>query len=586
MDNMKLIIILFLYFVFPPLVSSQWHDQNWILGYDNDSNAGPSETMCVDFQTSPPKVTSQAYQLDFSSTNISVSDVNGEFLFYSNGIQIRDRFDNLMPGGDSLNWGEIAEANYMYGYTLPAGMLALPAPGSDHEYYLIHLRIELDPVHILIAPDLLFTLVDMDLNNGNGAVVEKNTLVQQTLRFDDPAAVKHANGRDWWVITPDYDVSKFYRFLLTPEGVQDTATQVIGFKPQEQDNGGLNVFSPDGSVFVDFDVRNGVRIMDFDRCSGLLSNHRLIEFPEPLPLGGGAAISPNSRFLYVCSRNHIFQFDLHAADIEASMDTVATYDGFLSPPPFPTSFYYMQLGPDGKIYVTHKTGAMHLHVIHFPDEKGETCDVRQHSLPLPEYKCAEWPIYPHYRLGPIDNSPCDTLGINNEPLAHFTCEADSNEPTTFRFTDNSFYKPTDWFWDFGDGLTENTRNPNHSFAEAGNFYVCLTVSNQYGDDTYCKELIIFEPSASKEVSPNIDFEISPNPTSDFVFLKCDNWDKMGEINWQLISQDGKMVFEKTLNINSAVTKIDLSNVINGIYFIKLTSGNNKVLYSGKLVVLK
>ena len=34
---------------------------------------------------------------------------------------------------------------------------------------------------------------------------------------------------------------------------------------------------------------------------------------------------------------------------------------------------------------------------------------------------------------------------------------------------------TDWHWDFGDGTTDSTQNPIHSYNAFGNYIVCLTV---------------------------------------------------------------------------------------------------------------
>ena len=126
------------------------------------------------------------------------------------------------------------------------------------------------------------------------------------------------------------------------------------------------------------------------------------------------------------------------------MDTVAEYDGYI---PFqPPGFLDMLLAPDGKIYVFDFL--KEIHVIHRPNEKGDACGFEQHAIVLPEY-AAGLPYYPNYRLGPLDGSPCDTLGLDNHPLAGFRYEVDTIEPLLVEFIDNSFYEPTDWSWDFG-----------------------------------------------------------------------------------------------------------------------------------------
>ncbi|MBK8966601.1 MAG: hypothetical protein IPM36_07930 [Lewinellaceae bacterium] len=58
------------------------------------------------------------------------------------------------------------------------------------------------------------------------------------------------------------------------------------------------------------------------------------------------------------------------------------------------------------------------------------------------------PNFPNYRLGPLDGSPCDTLGLDNLPAAHFRWEFwDTLTPLNVSFTDLSIYEPATWQWD-------------------------------------------------------------------------------------------------------------------------------------------
>ncbi len=393
--------------MFHASIFGQRHDNNWIIGYDLESNASLSETMLVSFNSSPPSIVNWPVALDFNTTTLTVSDAEGNLIFFTNGIQIHDASDNLMLGGDSLNAGQLAYENWDNGYPAFEGIQALPT-GNDI-YFLFHVRGEWETEPVV--PELLFTVVDMKLNGGHGEVIQKNQLVKIGQNYEFPAATRHANGRDWWVVSPELYQNKIFTCLVTPYGVADTTTQTIGYKPPAPDSIGVgqNFFSPDGTTYVDLDFLNGVRIYDFDRCTGMLSNFRQIPASiAPKTLGG--AISPNSRYLYITADDAylVLQFDLQANDIAASMDTVAVYDGFMQGP-FESIFTFMRLAPDGKIYIN--TNTRHFHVINSPDTKGLDCDVRQHYLPLPQEPLLI-PVYPNYRLGPIDGSPCDTLGLD------------------------------------------------------------------------------------------------------------------------------------------------------------------------------
>ncbi|MBK7699704.1 MAG: hypothetical protein IPJ39_13695 [Saprospiraceae bacterium] len=57
--------------------------------------------------------------------------------------------------------------------------------------------------------------------------------------------------------------------------------------------------------------------------------------------------------------------------------------------------------------------------IEYPDEAGEACTVLQHSVFMPTGIARGIPNFPHYRLGPLDGSPCDTLGLDNNPIAKY-----------------------------------------------------------------------------------------------------------------------------------------------------------------------
>jgi hypothetical protein len=155
---MRITIISICFLLFGSPVFCQWHDNNIILGYDFEHDASLSETFMLSFDSSSLAIKQYPVKLDFSATNLTVSDGNGNLMFYSNGIQIHDKDDNLMPGGDSLNAGEVAYVNWQYGYTLMQGIMALPTPGNPVEYNLIHRKKEFNDSTGINVPDLLYTV--------------------------------------------------------------------------------------------------------------------------------------------------------------------------------------------------------------------------------------------------------------------------------------------------------------------------------------------------------------------------------------------------------------------------------------------
>ncbi|MCF8370155.1 MAG: PKD domain-containing protein [Bacteroidales bacterium] len=54
---------------------------------------------------------------------------------------------------------------------------------------------------------------------------------------------------------------------------------------------------------------------------------------------------------------------------------------------------------------------------------------------------------------------------------------------TINFSDLSTGSPTSWLWDFGDGSTDTTQNPEHIYQAAGTYSVSLVVSDGTSSDT-------------------------------------------------------------------------------------------------------
>lgn len=53
---------------------------------------------------------------------------------------------------------------------------------------------------------------------------------------------------------------------------------------------------------------------------------------------------------------------------------------------------------------------------------------------------------------------------------------------------------TSWDWDFGDGNTSTEQDPIHTYADAGTYYVCLTIESADSGvsctDTYCMDVVV------------------------------------------------------------------------------------------------
>lgn len=344
--------------------------------------------------------------------NISVSDSSGNLLFYSNNCFIANNSNEMMENGDALNPGLIQDQwCETSGNPFKQSILSLPYPNHNGFYYIFHVDIATfsTPTNSDFAPvHLYYSLVDMNENNGMGKVLEKNIiLLQDTLSRGALQSVKHANGRDWWIICPEYKSNCYYKILLSPAGLQLVDKSCIGHTWDNHDVTGQTLFTSDGTKYIRSDADNGLNIFDFDRCSGELSNPLYISLLPDTNKISGMALSANSRFVYITFLEKIYQFDLWSSDIATSKILVAEYDGYNSSGN-PTDFYHAKLAPDKKIYICSYGPTYYLHVLNNPDSLGMSCEVLQHEVLLPITHFASMPNTPNFRLG-SEEGPCDTL---------------------------------------------------------------------------------------------------------------------------------------------------------------------------------
>jgi len=380
---------------------AQSHDHIWLFGYPPNNQEEDFGGSMIDFNVEPPIVS--FFEIPISFTTIAmISDPHGNLLAYSNGCEVINSAHEQMEGGDSINPGIIHDIFCELGY--PDGQGAIFLPILANKYRLLHNSI--NPQGII--SDLLYTDLQFEGIDNLGAVISKNMSAGNGPFAIGLTAVQHANGRDWWILEIGYESNIFHKFISDPQGVSLVDSQEIGDPLGRRDWSGQVAFSPDGDKFVRIDVSNGLRIFDFDRCSGDVSNPLLIEFPMDTVSSSGVAFSPNSRFLYVSVSTRVYQFDMWAANIDSSREVVAVYDGFVGP--LSTTFFQQMLAPDGKIYITAPSSVKYLHVINNPNEKGTACDLVQHGVELPTLHAFSTPNFPHFGMGPVVGSPCDSLG--------------------------------------------------------------------------------------------------------------------------------------------------------------------------------
>jgi hypothetical protein len=421
--NMK--NILFALLLLPQILFAQKHDYIWVSGDSNDPAITTHGGITIDFNQKPVNAYYNYRKMNMFICNASICDTAGNLVAYTNGCDIAGADDEILENGEEINPGftwQISCIQNDDGYASGIqSALFLPLPENDSIYYLFHkqMKLMINPT-FAFTEKLLYSIVDMRQNNGSGKVEAKNIeLLEDTLSYGELIATKHANGKDWWLVTPRRNSNTFYILKFTNEGIVDTFQQTIGINLNPEGEGvGQITFSSDGSKIYRVNRFDPILVYDFDREAGVFTQFDTISYNYGDQFIGevGCAVSPNGRFLYLGCRKFLYQLDLQASDISASQTVVAEWDGYANP--FPTLFWQMQLAPDCKIYGLGGGDTRFYHVIHNPDEPGLACNVEQRGLPLPTPSGSSMPSFPNYRLGPIDNPgvPCTaTVGTQAPP---------------------------------------------------------------------------------------------------------------------------------------------------------------------------
>jgi hypothetical protein len=182
------------------------------MGYASFSSDTTFGRTVLDFNEDPPYIYREDRELNFYGTMASYCDSVGNLLFYTNGIQIMGKDHERIENGDSINTGYYASLDYLSGYKVPESALFLQMPGHPDTILLFHGSTEPDSIFGITVTTFHETKI---FNGQNTLVVKKNWPILENVALDGISAVKHANGRDWWVNYSVQSQNKCFQLLIT-----------------------------------------------------------------------------------------------------------------------------------------------------------------------------------------------------------------------------------------------------------------------------------------------------------------------------------------------------------------------------------
>lgn len=417
--------LLLVFFACTLISHAQRESAIWYFG----ENAG------LDFSTGIPRALVDG-TLVSNEGSASISNAAGELLFYTNGTTVWNRTHEVMQNGQGL-LGDVSSTQ---------SAIIVPLPESQNLFYVFTVGNE-------NAPDgINYSIVDMEMGGGFGAVVQKNVGLNAPTT-EKLTAVSHGNGKDVWILFHESNNDVFVAYLLTETGLAPNPTvsaealdlSSLPADPTRNNAIGYYKASPDGTQLAICHRGYGVELLLFDTATGE------VNFPITLTTEKdvyGVEFSPSGEVLYVSiEAGKILQYDLTATNIAATETVIEGTQ-------FDTGA--LQLGLDGKIYVANYKRP-HLSVINNPDIVGLGCNFQYGTIDLG---------------GRISN-----LGLPNFVQSFFVSYVEAENfclGDTTSFTVGFSQPIENIVWDFGEGtVVSGEEDVNFEYALPGEYQVAV-----------------------------------------------------------------------------------------------------------------
>lgn len=490
MNTLRLLSFISSFFVC--LANGQEAD-NWYFGH----HAG------LNFSSGSPVSLSDS-QMNTHEACASMSDSNGQLLFYTNGNTVWNKNHQIMLNGTGL-----------FGDPSSVQTLVIPNPGNENQYYLFT-NDHTGNNHSGDAKGFNYSIIDMTEDGALGEVIVKNTPLLTSVT-EQVTATWHANSADIWIVTHRLDSNAFYAYKVTGLSVEPPVISNVGAFIGNSSYDGLGAlkFSQQGNRLVSAHQR--IELFDFDNTTGIISN------PVVLSLSSNhnrraPEFSPSGNFLYVKVATSLIQYNLLEEDIALSATTIGNSVGD------------MQLAPDQKIYAASYYSDK-ISVINNPDLQGLDCDFQYNTVDVTGLCLSSLPFFLPPKPQPL------VIEIGN------LCFGEDN---SFTFT-SSVENPDSVLWDFGDGFSSNETAPQHTYNQIGTYLITLTIIQQDKEyKAYKNVTVSLAPTA--HTAPNI--------------ILCDDESNDGKEFFDLLPQNPIILGTQLANEHTITYHLNLADAEN------------------------
>jgi len=393
----------------------------------------------LDFKSGIPEVLHDG-QTRTNLGNATISDSLGNLLFYTAKFSVFNKNHLIMDNGDGL------------AYAGTFGRAIVKWPGNDNLYYIFN------AIHPQMNTGLFYSVVDMSLDSGLGAVTEKEIPVLSAMDAADRIAiVKKDNSEYVWVITRKYTDDAFAAYLVDENGFNPNP--ILCEMPDQEASighwGYLKLSYNKRFLFSSYMITNDIEVCSFNASDGTIQYMYTINNPAYLnyPLTG-MEFSPDSKYLYIgfnssTDTNKIYQFDMQFINDPILFNNSAIWIGS-------GGAFGLQLARDGKIYCTITSEPQHyyyLNVINNPWVRGVGCNYENEVLNMAP--------------GEVEYSLPNIL---LDYLFRFEWEGERCQGYPIHFKPNFIPTPDSIIWNFDEfapGSISTELSPTYSFQHPG-----------------------------------------------------------------------------------------------------------------------
>ncbi|WP_165453886.1 T9SS type B sorting domain-containing protein [Hyunsoonleella flava] len=476
----------------------------------------------------------------------SISDRNGNLLFYTNGHTVWNRNHEIMENGEGLA-GEIENIQ---------STIIVPVPGDDNRYYIFCTKTN-GTITPLLNSGFYYGQVQFSNQNPLGEVTTRLSRISNA-NSGRVSAIHDIQSDTMKVLTfgklnddPGSKNDTFYIFTIDNTGLNrfpETITIPESDVQILSDQGAMKI-SPDGKKIALADTGgDNIHVFNFNANTSEINYDLGIKAGllfDPL-YSYGVEFSQDSQILYFTGVNFgnigflykYLIYDNNPINEKIPLDVSSSHN-----------YGDLQLASNGKIYVaTYQkipwdisnfgqnlppNPISSIGVINDPEDKNGDGNSEYQALAIDLSSNASLQGLPNFVVS----------FLRNRIITEDKCVDEF-----FDFTTDSYIPVDSIFWDFGDGNTSTEISPTHQYITSGNFLVNATIT--YRNTPYRIQKIV-EVFPKPILNPN---EVLSQCDTDFDGVSLFNLENIGD---RVLNKNRDFEYSFYRTSNDALTETNI-----------------------------